>query len=353
MSEPNSILELKVLAQQKLSVEAYAYAAGGADDELTLNANCEAFRRLQIRCRRLVDVSSVDTSVELFGRKLPHPIALAPVGFHRLFHEGAEIATAHGAASARALMIASSLGTVAFTEIAKETSPLWFQLYPTTNREVTKGLLGRAETSGAEVVVLTVDVPVPGNRQTHGSHLLTMIQTDADLPNYQDLRSNEAIFDPSMTWEMIPWLRANCGMKILLKGIVTREDAELCVEYGVDGVVVSNHGGRQEESNRGSIECLPEVVSAIDGRMPVLIDGGFRRGTDIFKALALGADVVCVGRPYVWGLAALGSAGVARAIEILRTELVRAMQLAGAPSLSSIDSSFVQWRTPDLENPPV
>ncbi len=192
-------------------------------------------------------------------------------------------------------------------------------------------------------MVLTVDTPVLGNRERHGDYLAKMLAGGTRMGNYEGLRTDEPIIDPTMTWDMLDWLRENCGMKLVVKGIVTHEDTERCVERGVDAIIVSNHGGRQEESNRGTIECLPEVVEAA-GDIPVLIDGGFRRGTDVFKALALGARAACVGRPYVWGLAALGAQGVELAVEILRTELVRTMQLAGTTSLATIEASHVEWK---------
>ena len=239
-------------------------------------------------------------------------------------------------------MIASSVSSSSIGEIAAAGGrPVWFQLYPTTERRITKGLLQRAEDAGSPVVVLTVDTPVLGNRERHGDYLAKMLAGGTRMGNYEGLRTDEPIIDPTMTWDMVDWLRENCSMKIVVKGIVTREDAKRCVERRVDAIIVSNHGGRQEESNRGTIECLPEVVEAATN-VPVLIDGGFRRGTDVFKALAPGARAVCIGRPYIWGLAALGAQGVALAVEILRTELVRTMQLAGTTSLRAIGARYVE-----------
>ncbi|MCH8149471.1 MAG: alpha-hydroxy-acid oxidizing protein [Planctomycetes bacterium] len=238
-------------------------------------------------------------------------------------------------------MIVSSVSNYSVGEIvAAGGQNVWFQLYPTPNRKVTRGLLRRAEDAGCRVVVLTVDTPVIGNRELHGTTLTELLKGEATrLGNYEGIRSGETIFDPGMTWDMVRWLKTNCAMQVVLKGIVTGEDAKLCLEHGVDGVIVSNHGGRQLESDRGTVECLPEVVEAIDGRIAVLIDGGIRRGTDIFKALALGADAICIGRPFCWGLAAFGQSGVARALDLLHAELVLDMQLAGVTSLSDITRS--------------
>ena len=339
---PKSIRDLERRARKRLSRRAFAYAAGGADDERTLRANVEAFAELGIRCRRLVDVSEIDTSVGAFGHTLDHPILLAPVGFQSMFDPDGELATAVGAVDAGARMIASSVSSHSIGEITRACgTPPWFQLYPTTNRKVTRGLLERAEEAGSEVLVLTVDVPVLGNRERHGDHLARLLAGGERMGNYEGLRGDEPVLDPTMTWDVIDWLRSNCSMKLVLKGIVTREDAELCAAHGVDGVVVSNHGGRQEESGRSTIGSLPEVLDGVAGRLPVWLDGGVRRGTDVFKALALGAEGVCIGRPYVWGLAARGAEGVALAVDILRAELVRTMQLAGTPSVAEITRHHV------------
>lgn len=337
-----NIAQLHDTALRSMNADAAAYLESGADDNRTVAANTSDWSTLHIRCRRLVDVSTIDLQCEILGTTLPSPIALAPVGFQRLFHKDAELATVKGAAQRGHLMIASSLGTHALGDIAATTNgPVWFQLYPTTDRRITKGLLDRAHAASTPVVVLTTDVPRPGNREGHLDLLESMNAGGMPLGNYEGLRTEEPLFDPTLTWDIVPWLRAHTDMKIVLKGIITHEDALLCVAHGVDGVVVSNHGGRQEESDRSTIECLGEVVDAIDGRMPVLIDGGVRRGTDVFKALAMGADLVCIGRPQIWGLAAAGAAGVARALEILDNELTLAMQLAGTPSLEAVTPAFV------------
>ncbi|WP_373493367.1 alpha-hydroxy acid oxidase, partial [Aquiflexum sp.] len=201
----------------------------------------------------------------------------------------------------------------------------------------------KAEQAGCPVCVLTVDTPVVGNRETSVTTLFSLIEAgELKMGNLEGILPEGMSFtDPSVTWEIIDWLRANCSMKIVIKGIMTREDAALALKYGADGIIVSNHGGRQLESNRGTIECLPEVVDEIKGRIPVLIDGGIRRGTDIFKALAIGANAVCTGRPFCWGLGALGQHGVEMALEILQEELIRDMQLAGTTSIDKITRDFV------------
>lgn len=341
LAAAQNVFDLETAARPALGADAYAYLSGGADDRRTVAANREAFEHVQIRARRLVDVSNIDTTLTLLGQTLQSPILLAPVGFQSVFHPEAERATARAAATRDHQMILSSVSTFGVGDVARAGGrPLWFQLYPTTNREVTRGVLRRAEDAGCPVVLLTVDTPVVGNREGHLTALNRLLR-EAPLGNFEGLRTDEPVTDPTMTWDIVGWLRENTTMKVVLKGIVTREDALLAVEHEADGIVVSNHGGRQLESDRSTLACLPEVVAAVDGRMPVLFDGGIRRGTDIFKALALGADAIAIGRPYCWGLGAYGQAGVERALELLQAELVRAMQLSGTPRLSGITRAFV------------
>jgi isopentenyl diphosphate isomerase/L-lactate dehydrogenase-like FMN-dependent dehydrogenase len=235
------------------------------------------------------------------------------------------------------------LSSYSVGEIAAESKgPLWFQLYPSPDRKTTLQMLKQAEDAGSEVLVLTVDGPVRGNRERefwYQSH--TKKRSFPRMGNMEAIKGRLRIGDPSLTWDYLEWLKTNTKMKVVLKGIVTREDARLCRKYGADGLIVSNHGGRQEESNRGTIECLPEVVKAVDGKIPVLIDSGFRRGTDIFKALALGAQAICIGRPYLWGLASFGEEGVAKVLDLLNAELIRIMQLAGTPSIKNINQKYI------------
>ncbi|MCA6074647.1 alpha-hydroxy acid oxidase [Fulvivirga sedimenti] len=339
-----NIFDLEKLSGEAMGEDALSYLNGGADDLKTVRANHEAYGNIQIRPRRLVDVRNISTKIELFGKELDNPIILCPVGFQKVFHPDGEIASAKAAVNRNHQMIVSSVSNFSVNEIAKESgADLWFQLYPTSDRAITKKLLDRAMAAGCKVCFLTVDTPVLGNRENHGTNLAKMIESgEIEMGNFRDiLPEGMGINDPGMTWEMIGWLRENCDMKIVLKGIVTREDARLAVQHNVDGIVVSNHGGRQLESNRATIDCLPEVAEEVNGAFPVLIDGGIRRGTDIFKALALGASAVCIGRPFCWGLGALGQQGVELALEILKTELIRDMQLAGTPSVSDITSNYV------------
>jgi len=342
-----NVFDLEELSRQAMGDDALEYLNGGADDLKTLKANIEGYNKIKIRARRLIDVSNISTKVNLFGQTLETPIILSPVGFQKFFHKEGEIATAKAAASRKNQLIISTVSNYSVSEVAAAYgSNLWFQLYPTPDRKITKILLENAEQSGCTVCVLTVDTPVVGNRETSVTTLFKLIEAgELKMGNLEGILPKGMSFtDMTVTWELIEWIRANCNMKIVLKGIVTREDAALAIQYGADGVIVSNHGGRQLESSRGTIECLPEIVDEIKGRIPVLIDGGIRRGTDIFKALAMGANAVCIGRPFCWGLGALGQQGVELSLDILNAELIRDMRLAGTTSIEKITSAFITLR---------
>jgi 4-hydroxymandelate oxidase len=339
-----NVFQFERFIQKKLSTDVFDYIQGGADDGKTVQANRTAFDELQIRVRRLIDVSKVDTSVEIFGEKWHSPIVLSPVGFQGMVHAEGEIASARAAAARKHLLIVSTLSTFPIVEIAKANpQTMWFQFYPTSDRGVSKELLNRANAAGCPVIVLTVDTPVLGNRESQIEFFEHALQTkEGTMGNLLDLKMERGLSDPSLAWDFLDWIRANTNSKIVIKGIVTHEDAKICLDRGADAILISNHGGRQEESNRGTMESLPEIMDVVADRIPVLIDGGFRRGTDIFKALALGARACCIGRPYVWGLAAFGQAGVERVLELLQAELIRIMQLAGTTSISGITRSHVR-----------
>jgi len=356
--EAFSVFDFERVARDALPPAHWGYLATGVDGDVTLRANRDGFNKFPIRARRLVDVKTVDTSVTVLGTPWETPIVLAPVGSQRAFHADGEIAAARGAKSAGHLQILSTMTTASVEDVIDARgAPVWYQLYPTASWEVAKGLLSRAERAGCPAVVLTVDLPVISHRET-AQRFARLDSRDCsvcheDGPTYFRLRS-KPMFDgldtqeladldaPSLTWDFIRRLRDHTEMKVLIKGIVTRDDASLAVEHGADGLIVSNHGGRAEESGLSTIESLPEIVAAVRGRIPILVDSGFRRGTDIFKALALGANAVAVGRPYIWGLASFGEEGVAMVLTILRRELELAMRLAGATSIQGIDSSFVR-----------
>jgi len=341
-SEALDVFQLRDVARARLDAPTWHFIANGADDGRTMRENRAAFDRWRIRARRLVDVSRVDMSLTLLGEKLDNPIILAPVGGQQSVAPGGELATARAAGTRGHLMICSTVTSYPVGEIASVAGgPLWFQLYASPDGALMRHLSNAAEQAACRVLVLTVDSPTRGNREAERWFSRLRGRRAMRLGNFEDYAGPPRIGNPALTWEIIPWLRAETGMKIVLKGIVTREDAALCSRYGVDGIIVSNHGGRQEESGRATLDCLPEVLAGAGQGMPVMIDGGFRRGTDIFKALALGATAVAIGRPYLWGLGAFGEDGVRRVLSLLRAELKRIMQFAGTTELSEISDRHV------------
>ena len=350
-----NVFDFELVARQKLPPAHYGYLATGVDDDATLLANRTGFSKIQIRARRLVDVSRIDTSTELFGTTWKTPIVLAPVGSQKAFHADGEMASARAAGGRGHLQILSTGTTTSVENVTSAwRGPIWYQLYPTDTWRITQALVKRAERAGCPVLVLTVDLPFGRNTETEVRFRQSDTRQCASChqPGWAGYLRRKPMFDgldltgvsmaaPGLTWEVVRRLRDITKLKLVLKGIETREDAELAVRHGVDGIIVSNHGGRAQEGGRGTIECLPEVVDGVQGKLPVLIDGGFRRGTDIFKALALGARGICIGRPYIWGLAAFGQAGVDKVLDILTRELVLMMRHAGTTSVGKIDRSFI------------
>jgi 4-hydroxymandelate oxidase len=351
MTELVSISEFEAAARQRLATMVYDYIAGAAGDEISLRRNCAAFDTLLLKPRVLRDVSRIDTAVEIFGAKLPFPILLAPAAYHRMVHPEGELATAYGAAGA--VLVISSLSNATVEEVAAAAAgPLWFQLYVQPDRAFTRDLVQRVEAAGCKAICITVDTPVLGTRYREVRDHFGLSE-GLDRANLRGCKGATAsrldesgvyseVLDATLTWESIDWIRSFAKVPILLKGILAPEDAALAVEHGVAGIIVSNHGARNLDTTPATIEALPAVVEVVEGRMPVLLDGGIRRGTDVIKALALGARAVLVGRPYLWGLAAAGAEGVASVVKILRTELVAAMCLCGCPSLAEIDRK-VLW----------
>ena len=356
--EAINIFDLEVVAEKNLPPAHWGYMATGVDDDATLRANREGFTKFYIRPRRLVDVRNIDMSTDVLGTKMKTPIVISPCGSQKAFHPEGEVAVARAAKPGNHLQILSTVTTSSVEEVTEARgAPIWYQLYPTSRWSIAKGLLKRAEAAGCPVVCLTVDLPV-SNRETVRRFAR---QDDRDCsvchqPNVESLLQRKPMFDgldvaglefddldaQGLTWDFLKRLRDETSMKIVVKGIVTHEDAQRCVEYGADALIVSNHGGRAEGGGRGTIESLPEVAAAVGGRIPVLVDGGFRRGIDIFKALALGASAVCIGRPYLWGLAAFGQTGVERVLELLRAELEIAMMQAGTTSIGAITRTYVK-----------
>lgn len=345
-----NVFDFEIAARQKLPPAHWGYLATGVDDDATLRANRVGFSRYQIRSRRLIDVSRIDTSIRLMGVNWKTPIVLAPVSSQRAFHPEGEIAVARAARSKGHLQMLSTLTTFSIEEVnAARGEPVWFQLYATTQWNVTRSLVKRAEAAGCPVLVFTVDQISGTNRETlrrferqdtrdcRLCHDRTSLQTrNTRRPMLSGLDLAGVGFQPSVTWDYVKRLKDATPMPLVIKGIVTREDAELAVAAGAAGIVCSNHGGRADETGRSSIESLPEVLEGAAGRVPVLVDSGFRRGTDIFAALALGAAAICVGRPYIWGLAAFGQEGVETVLDILTRELQLAMRYAGTAAIPNI-----------------
>jgi isopentenyl diphosphate isomerase/L-lactate dehydrogenase-like FMN-dependent dehydrogenase len=350
------VFDFERVAEQVLPPAHFGYLATGTDGNETLRANRAAFNRYYLRSMRMADTSNVDTSLELLGQTLSSPIVIAPAGSQRAFHPEGELATARAARSRDHLQILSNVTTTPIEQVIEARgAPVWFQLYPTTNWSVAEKMVKRAEGAGAPVVVLTVDLNSDSNRiplaryirlderDCSACHDPTREDSWLDRkPMYDGTGARGADFlTPGMTWEYIGRLKGITRMKVVIKGIVTAEDAASAVRHGADALIVSNHGGRAEASGWGSLDSLPEVLAAVDGAVPVLIDSGFRRGTDVFKALALGASAVCIGRAYLWGLAAFGQPGVERVLDILRAELAMVMGQTGAAALADIDPRHI------------
>ncbi len=364
--EAINVFDFEAVARERLPIAHYGFLATGVEDEATLRANREGFTRFQLRVRRLVDVRAIDTSISLFGGTWASPIILAPVGAQRAFHPDGELASARAAASGKHLQMLSTQTSCGVEEVIRARGePVWYQLYATDQWSVTQGLVTRAQAAGCPVVALTVDSQGGSKRESgvraqrrdsrecatchhppdklSGSSGMGSASPDGVRAMFRglDVSQVRSFQAAGANWDFVKRLRDSTTMKVLIKGIVTREDAELAVQHGVDGVIVSNHGGRAEESGRGTIESLVEVIDGAKQRIPVIVDGGFRRGTDIFKALALGANAVMIGRPYVWGLAAFGQPGVEAVLDILRRELVTVMRQAGTVRIADINRSYV------------
>ena len=356
-----NIAEYEEAARRLLPRAAYDYYAGGAEDELTLRWNRAAFRRYMLRPRVLVDVSAVDTSTSLLGERVALPVLLAPAAFQRLAHPEGELATARAARAADTILVASTLSTFTIEEIREAADRCWLQLYVFRDRSITRALVERAEAAGCSAICMTLTVPVQGNRERDTRNRFALPAgidmanftggRQARFPEASGSRLNAFIgqeFDPTLTWEAVDWLRSITSLPILLKGVMTPEDAALAVEHGAAGVIVSNHGGRQLDGVEPTLVALPRVAAAVDGRIPVLMDGGIRRGADVVKALCLGASAVMIARPFLWGLTVAGQQGVEDVLRLLRTEIVRTMALLGRPAVALLDDSALAATPPEL-----
>jgi isopentenyl diphosphate isomerase/L-lactate dehydrogenase-like FMN-dependent dehydrogenase len=356
--EAINVFDFEPVMRQNVPPAHFGYMASGIDDEVTLRANREGFLKFQLRPRRLIDVSKVDMSTEILGVKYDTPIIVAPVGGQKAFHAEGEIATARGARTGNHLQILSTATTSSPEEVTQARgAPIWYQLYATNKFDVAKAFVTRAERAGCPVVAVTVDryggrnqetlfrLRSTDTRQCSDCHDRSSLQANLKRrPMYEgvDISGLTNTQSSTMSWDYIKRLRDVTKMKMVLKGILAHEDAVLAVKAGIDGIIVSNHGARSEDSGRSTIDALPEILEAVRGKMPVLVDSGFRRGSDIAKALCMGAQGVCVGRPYIWGLGAFGQPGVERVLELLRIELHAIMQQVGAPTIKHLTPAMVR-----------
>lgn len=338
------VADYEAAARRKLSKPIWDFVAGGAADEITIRWNREAYDRRPLRPRVLVDVSKIDTRVKLLGLDLAHPILLAPGAYQKLLHREGELAAARGAGSADALYVVSSNATVSIEDISKiATVPLWLQLYAQTDDGRNRELIDRAQAAGCRALVVTVDTPAigPRNREQRNRFVLPKGMKLPMNPQNEQERKAGSHQRVSLTWKDIERFRALSQIPVLLKGILDPDDADQSVQRGADGIIVSNHGGRNLDTAPATFDALRAVVDKVAGRVPVLVDGGIRRGTDIVKALAEGAAAVLIGRPYLYGLAVAGADGVADVVRILRTEFQMAMALCGRSRISDLDRSLL------------
>lgn len=339
---PITVAEYEPLAESRMDHGAWGYYAGGSGDERSLASNRDAWDRIPLRPRVLVDVSTRDLSTSVLDLGLAHPIIVAPMAAHDLAHPDGERATARGAAAARALFTLSTIASAPMEEVAAATpgAPRWFQLYAPTDRGACRALIDRAVAAGYAAVVLTVDLALPGNRE-RDTRSGFVLELGVHLPPEQPTDATGIVVLPTMRWEDLDWLRSVCPIPLIVKGVLRADDAARAVDAGCDGIWVSNHGGRQLDTAIPAIDALPAIADAVGGRAALVVDGGVRRGVDVLKGLARGADLVAVGRPVLWGLAVEGPDGVQRVLDILREELSLAMALAGCRSIRDITDDLL------------
>jgi isopentenyl diphosphate isomerase/L-lactate dehydrogenase-like FMN-dependent dehydrogenase len=356
--EAINVFDFEPVMRQNVPPAHFGYMASGIDDEVTLRANREGFLKFQLRPRRLVDVSKVDMTTDILGVRYASPIMIAPTGGHKAYHLDGEEGVAKAAKAGNHLMILSTQTSTGVEDVIKARGgPVWMQLYATNKFEVAAHHIRRAENAGCTALAVTVDRSGGRNQETlfrltrtdtrecSACHDRTSIATDQGIkPMYEgvDLSGLRNIQSSTMSWDYLKRLRDLTKMKVVIKGLLAWEDAKLAADAGYDAIIVSNHGARSEDSGRSTIDALPEIVEAVNGRMPILIDSGFRRGTDICKALCMGATGVAVGRPYLWALGAFGEPGVERMLELLRLELLGIMQQVGATSIKALTPAMVR-----------
>jgi 4-hydroxymandelate oxidase len=358
-----NVLEFEPVAKAKIPKANYDFIAGGVDDEWTLRRNREAFNWISLRPHMLRNVSKLDLSLTLFGQKIETPILVAPTGTQALAHPQAELAMAKAAGAAKTIMVVSTNSSIPIEKIAAAaTGPLWFQLYPGPDHPGTRERVQRALAAGCKVIDITLDTPYVSHRERLLRNRQEQEVAPGDaLPQLVDRGEQSSVrrraaaprpyglqkrFTAELTWDFVQEVNSYAKVPVLVKGILTPEDAKAAIEHGAAGIHVSNHGGRYLDYDPSTIEVLPSIIDAVGGRVPVIVDSGFRRGTDIIKALAVGAKAVLVGRPPLWGLAAYGQAGAQRVLELLQSELALAMGLSGRPNLESIDRTLIEIHPP-------
>jgi 4-hydroxymandelate oxidase len=339
LSEIVNLFDFEKVAESKMTKMAYEYVASGAADEVTLRWNRQSFDNLKLKPTVLNDVASLDTSISLFGQKLAYPILIAPSAFHRIMHPEGELATAKGAGAAAAVYVVSSFTTTPLEEIKKVAKqPLWFQLYIRDDREFTKDVVQKAESLGYGALCITVDTPVAGARNRQERVHFKLPEGITAPYVHGNLMTKKAI-----TWKEMEWLISFAKIPVLLKGILNPDDAKKAIDIGASGIIVSNHGGRNLDTVPATIEALPSIAEAVNKKIVVLMDGGIRRGTDVIKAIALGANAVLIGKPICYALASGGADGVTKALQILKSEFEMAMALSGRSNIASIDKSLI-WK---------
>lgn len=354
MNEPVNIFEFEALARVRVEASAWDYIIGGAEDEITLRENRAAFERTFLRPRHLVDISQRDLTTTALGTRIPFPLMLAPTAYQTLSHPEGECETARGAGAMGIPFHVSTLSTRTVEEVAQAaTGPLWFQLYMMQGEGVNEWLVRRAERNGYRAIVFTVDGTLAGNRERDRRNQLSfahlnienLVARTEDAPQtiLDATHAGDIEWKEDLSWRDVEWLRGRTKLPIVIKGLLSVEDALMAADHGAAGIVVSNHGGRQLDGAPATLDVLPEIADAVGGRLEIYLDGGVRRGADILKAVALGARAVCIGRPYIWGLAADGAKGVQRVIEMLRYEFDMALGLTGKRSVAELDRSVI-WR---------
>lgn len=339
LSEIINLFDFEKIAEGKMTKMAYEYVASGAADEFTVRWNRQALDTIKLNPTVLTDVTKLDTSVSLFGHTSPSPILIAPTAFHKIMHPEGELATARGANAASTIYVVSSFTTTPIEEIAKvATQPLWFQLYVRDDRAFTKDVVQKAESQGCRAICVTVDTPVSGARNRQ-QRVKFKLPDNVNAPYMVSLGAQKT----PLTWKDIEWLKSFTKIPVLVKGILNPDDAERAIQSGASGIIVSNHSGRNLDTVPATIEALPRISAKVNKRVPILMDGGIRRGTDVLKAIALGANAVLVGKPICFGLACGGAEGVAKVLSILKYEFELAMALTGKATIASIDSSVI-WK---------